>query len=355
MAEPAILGSASASTDDTVDLLVKLGGKQLSGDAAACLLDVSIKQDVGHAAQLTLRLAAWDSDTQELTWTDDSALAPGTTVEVDMGYLGSAVPMFAGEIVGLDLEASPTERAVLTITAYDILHRLGRGQRRKSYEKTTYAAIVRKIAQEVYKLEADAKDDRSIDPEHDVVNQQNLSDLDFMLRLAGEIGYELFADGKRLVFRKSHVGESPELTLDASRDLIQFTATLSAADQLGGVDVLAFNSDTKQSIKVSADNVDGSDQNYGAVPSRLVIVGEPITSEEQAKARANVELLRIRTSYLEGSGSCLGRTDLRAGMTIQIDNLGNRFGGAYYVPSVTHSLSAGGGLRTRFTLKGQPR
>ena len=144
-----VLETAGASTEDTVDLLVKIGGTQLDGEAAARLIDVSVAKVVGEAAQLTLRVAAWDSDSEELKWVDDEQFAPGATVEVELGFVDRREKVFYGDIASLALEASQTARAVLTITAYDVMHRLGRGQRSDVYKNKTYAGIVRDIAQRV--------------------------------------------------------------------------------------------------------------------------------------------------------------------------------------------------------------
>ncbi len=347
-------GTGIPSTTDTVDLLVKISGKPLSGAAAASVIEVSVAQTLGQAAHLTMKLAAWDSDTEQLIWVDDAMFKPGSSVEVEVGYLNQRRPVFWGEIVGLELDATTTERAVLTINAYDILHRLGRGQRQATYQDTSYAAIVRKLAQEVYKVAVDAADDVHADPVNPVVVQENQSDFEFLSSLAKAIHYELFADadGKRLVFRKSHIGESPSLTLDASQDLIQLSARINAADQLGGVEVNALDTDTKQQIKVTLDNPDSLDSAYG--PSRTLIT-EALTTQALAAARAEAELVRIRAGYLIADGSCFGRTDLRPGLMIEISGLGARFGGAYYVTTATHALSATGGYRTSFHLEGQPR
>ncbi len=336
---------------DTVELKVKIGGAPLPGPLGSAVLGATVAQAVGQAAHLKLRLGGWDAGADEFGWIDDALFEPGRSVEIGVA---DGASVFEGEIVSLDLEATAAEGAALTVHAYDYLHRLGRGQRQYTYEKTTYAGIVRKIAKEVYRLDADAKDG-DLDPQNPVVYQKNVSDLRFLLGLAEEIGYELFAEGRKLVFRKSRAGDAPQLTLDAASDLVQLSAELRAADQLGGVDVLAFDSDSKKAIKVSEDNKDGADAKYGSVPSRALVAHEPLSTQEQAKARLKAELRRIRDGYLSASGSCFGRTDLKPGMMIRIDKLGGRFGGAYYVTTVTHTLSPAAGFRTRFELKGEPQ
>jgi uncharacterized protein len=357
MANPPPLVTSLPSIADTVDLLVRIAGRPLDAAIAASVLDVSVQQTLGQPSHLTLRLAAWDPDTDQFTLVDDPSLKPGSSVEVELGFLSQRKPVFWGEIVGLDFEASASDRAVVTINAYDILHRLGRGERQNKYEKTTYAGIVRRIAETIYKIAVDARDDFDSDPENPIVFQENKSDLAFLTKLAMEIQYELFvdADGKKLVFRKSQITAPVSLTLDARQDLIQFSARLDAAGQLGGVEVRSFDSDNKKRIKVVLDNPDALDHSYGSVPSRLLITDLPLLTQEEAQAHADAELLRIRANYLTATATCFGRTELRPGIMIRIAELGNRFGGDFHVTAATHSLSPSGGFRTSFELEGVRR
>ena len=354
---PLPLAIGAPSSTDTVDLLVKIAGQQLDGATAASVLDVSVQQTLGQAAHLTLRLAAWDPDTDQLTLVDDPRLSPGSSVEVELGFLNDRRAVFWGEIVGLDLAASATDRAVVTINAYDILHRLGRGERQEVYKKTTYAGIVRTIAQKIYRIAVDAQDDLERDPENPVVLQENSSDLELLTTLAKKIQYELFVDagGKQLVFRKSQLGQPASLTLDARQDLVDFSARIDASGQLGGVEVRSFDSDNKKRIQVVLGNPDSLDRRYGPAPSRSLITDQPLLTQEEAQAHAEAELLRIRARYLTATGSCFGRTELRPGLMIGIAELGNRFGGDFHVTATTHSLSPSGGFRTSFELEGVPR
>jgi phage protein D len=356
MANPLSLVTSLPSIADTVDLLVKIGGQQLDDATAAAVLDVSVQQTLGQPAHLTLRLAAWDPDTDQLTLVDDPKLAPGSAVEVELGFLGEQRPVFWGEIVGLDLEANASDRAVLTINAYDILHRLGRGERHKKYEKDTYAKIVRKIADD-YQIALDVRDDVEGDPENSEVSQKSVSDLEFLNKLAAEIRFELFVDfcGKQLVFRRSQLGQPASLTLDARQDLVDFSAQIDARGQLGGVEVRSFDSDNKKPINVPLPNPDSHDRRYGPTPSRSLIIDQPLLTRQEAQAHAEAELLRIRAQYLTASGTCFGRTELRPGLIIRIAPLGDRFGGDFHVTATTHRLSPSGGFRTSFELEGLPR
>jgi len=359
---PSTLGdSAAAFATDTTDALITIAGHRLEG-AAGSVLDVSVHQQLGQAAQATVRLAAWDFDTQQLILVDDAMFAPGSSVEIELGYLDHRAPVFSGEIIGLEFESSSDQRPVLTIQAYDLLHRLGRGGRQQSYPESTCAGIVRTLVNDHYdNIAVEADDDPKADPVNPIVYQTGESDLEFLLGLAKSIHYELSAapKGRTLIFRKSQIDAepavAPALRLDASQDVVQFSSRIDAAGQLGGVDVIGINSDTKQSIKVSVENKYSVDTHFGSVASRSVIARAVLPTQEEAAALARAELLRIQASYLHANGTCFGRTELRPGLVIAIDGLGDRFGGAYHVTGVTHTLTASAGYRTSFELEGRPR
>ena len=51
-------------------------------------------------------------------------------------------------------------------------------------------------------------------------------------------------------------------------------------------------------------------------------------------------------NYVEGHGICIGEPKLRAGVLVQIEGVGRRFSGSYYVTSTEHSYRPGTGYRT---------
>jgi phage protein D len=335
--------------------VVKIGRRPLDGRAMARIQDIAIERTLDEVGQLTLRLVATDDETRQLGYVDDGRFDPGAEVEVELGYAGQPVSLFQGEIVSLDLEVSAEAPPILTVTAYDFLHRLGRGKRSFPYRRKTYAEIVRDIARSRYNLAVDAETDAARDPQRPIVQQENESDLSFVLGLAHQIGYELFADGARIVFRRSRLGTPPVLTLDLASDLLRFSARLAAASQLGGVDVISLQTDSKEHLRASASNAGAADGRFRAPATREVIIDDSLTTQAEAQALAQAELTRIRGSYLDATATALGRPDLTAGMAIRIDNLGARFSGPYYITSITHSLSPMSGLRSSLSLKGPPR
>jgi len=348
----ALKGFAAATAPQEPQLAISLGkDTTLDAKVAACILDVSIDQTIDHADHLSLRLATWDPDTGKALWIDDDCFAPGTGLAVKLGYGQSLDQVFDGEIVGLGFELRASEPGVMTIEAYNRLHRLGRGRPPPATPpeaNSTYGDLVAKIAKR-YGLMPDVRGDAA-DKQNDAVNQQNESDLQFVGELAGEIGYEFFVDGKKLVFRKQVVATTAAVTLTTS-DLLELSGHIDASSQIAVVEGSAFDHDRNKPIPYKASNPDSFDRAYGTVD---ISIAHPLAvdQKEQLQARIEAELLRIRNSYLSVTATCFGRADVKAGMMIAIKGIAKRFDGNYAVTAVAHSFSQNAGFRTRLTLKG---
>ena len=347
-------GYGAARVEDSIDVSVKVAGKDLDGSELSRISEIKIHQTLGKVASLELKVAAWDPDTDDLNWVDDDRFTPGNDIEVTLGYSGATQVMFSGNFSSLSLEASTTMRAQLTLGASDVLNRLARGETPKKYLKTTYAKIVRDIAAKA-NLSVDAPDDNDLDPENEKVEEAPMSDLTFMFKLASRIGYDLYADGAKVVFHKSHLGDKATLQLTAQDHLLHYHAELSATVQLGGVDVFALDTMNKKFLSASHDNPDSADRAFKTSNTRAVTIDGALVKQEQLDARAKLELTNMRSEFISVSGECFGRIDLRPGIVVSFANLGKRFGGDAYLSDVTHLVTPGGGYRTSFTAKGQPQ
>jgi phage protein D len=76
---------------------------------------------------------------------------------------------------------------------------------------------------------------------------------------------------------------------------------------------------------------------------------------DQAEAAALAEALADTTQpwQITGSGTCIGRPDVRAGDPVRIEGVGSRFSGEYAVTAATHTYSPATGYRTDFHVRGQ--
>lgn len=335
---------------------VKIDGADLPARAYADLLEVSVQDDVEAPSMFTLRLVTWDDEKLAISWADDDRFAIGRAVEVSLGYAGALAPVMKGEIIGLDLEMSSGELPTLIVRGYDRRHRLLRGTKTRSFVKMKDSDIAAQIARE-QRLSAQVVDSKVA---HEYVLQHAQSDLDFLGQRAAAIGYEVVVEDRTLHFRPHPISKKAALSLSMERDVIEFYPSMTAQNQVGAVDVRGWDPRKKEAIVGKARTAQATamgstlgpkaaDKAFGQ--AAVAVVDQAVSSQGEADRMALGQLQSAALGFIRGEGVCFGRTDVKAGIVIELTGLGKRFSGAYYISSATHSYSAGKGYRTSFTVR----
>src|SRR5215213_6933498 len=132
-----------------------------------------------------------------LRWIDDKKLEPGKRIKVSAEgpQAKGAHPLFDGEIVELEPEFLVGVQN-LTIRAFDVMHRLSRGRRVRSFLNMTDGDVLQKIASEAG-MTAKAEHASIV---HPYLFQNNETDLEFLHTRARAAGAVMFADGRSIRF-----------------------------------------------------------------------------------------------------------------------------------------------------------
>jgi phage protein D len=85
-------------------------------------------------------------------------------------------------------------------------------------------------------------------------------------------------------------------------------------------------------------------------PREELVVDKPVQSEKEAKQVAQAILKDRHKEMVKASGATVGLPDLRAGRKMQIEGLGARFNGIYFITDTTHTLNDSGYV-TRFNAR----
>src|SRR5215217_4582337 len=165
-------------------------GKPAGVELMQSILSVVVESSLHLPDVATIRV----TDTA-LRWIDDKALEPGKRIKVSAEGPQSKHehPLFDGEIIELEPEFLVGVQN-LTIRAFDVLHRLARGRRVRSFLNVTDGDVIQKIASEAG-MTASAEDASIV---HPYLFQNNETDLEFLRARAHAAGRVLFADGRKL-------------------------------------------------------------------------------------------------------------------------------------------------------------
>jgi uncharacterized protein involved in type VI secretion and phage assembly len=85
----------------------------------------------------------------------------------------------------------------------------------------------------------------------------------------------------------------------------------------------------------------------------MTMADRPVLSSDEADALATSMASRLANAYVEAEGTCRGNPALAAGVRVQIDGVGQLYGGTYTLSAASHVYRVGQGYETRFAVTGR--
>ncbi len=379
---------------------VRVEGVGLPRDVLRDVISVTYKDSIKEIDSFELTVNNWDVATRDFKYVgaETTATLQGNSpvtqryrlfepcrksFEIHMGYLGDLRLMMHGSTTTLEPNFPNSGPPTLTVRGLNVLHSLRRKQYSTTWQDKRDSDIARNIAT-LNDPETRAKrfplpiviDDRARSREEpqEYVAQNNQYDIDFLFLRARQRGYVVFVQeasrtgtgGPRersLYFGPSQSRQNPVLrdvtyVLKQGISLVDFKPTLTTANQVKSVTVQGWNRTTRQAIreKVSLQDPDISINRdlipllEACEPREEVVVREPVFTPAHARRRALSLLSDRLKEMVTATGSCVGLPDLRAGRRVQIEGIGARFSGTYFVTETTHVINDGG-YTTRFNAR----
>ncbi|MBW4721119.1 VgrG-related protein [Saccharothrix obliqua] len=284
---------------------------------------------------------------------------------------GGPEPLMTGEVTAVGVEL--TDGGTFTeVRGYDLAHRLFRGRRTAAYPGMTVADIVRKVAGRAAVPVGRVDDVRGFGGRPETqISQDNLSDWEFLSRIAGAVGAQLAVVAGRLDFRlPARPAGAPErtakartnpLVLEMHRTLLSLRATITAAEQVPEVRVRGWDYENKKPVDATrrpdmpATEVGGVDPvalagKFGSPP---FLATGPYRAQGEVDAVAAALGAQLGGACVELSGVARGNPKLRAGTAVALTNIGDPFAGKYTLTSTRHLFAGQGGYTTEFTVSGR--
>ena len=325
---------------------------------------------------------------ESLRWLDRKLFGLDNSFTLSIGYAPDPLKqVFVGEIVGhsATFGANPT----FTVVAQDRLQRLQQGKKVRWFAIPTpvvnvpipdplvtsivalerrllpilepVAAAVGALLGGIEAAEAAGDPDAT---QRFVRKQAAESDFDFLARLAKENGWEMSIDhsgslgGTKLRFFSPADHLTPDVHLKFGHSLIDFNARITNVGQILAVTVFIWIAAIKMVFVVTLGwdwdrmslilEISPSPILSGDTPADFMIE-EPATPSSAARKLVS-ELIPKLNSRLTATGSTVGDPRILANTVLQLEGLGEEFGGLYRVTSATHTID-GSGYRTSFEVR----
>jgi phage protein D len=332
---------------------VSVGGAPLD----AALADRITEVRVDHHAQLPDAFSIRISD-PGLEHMDQSPFKLGAEVEIKFASPdgGTLTSLFNGQVLTVEPDFT-VGHIMLAARGYDHAHALHRSSSSATYQDMTIGDIAQKVAQRAGFQAGEIAGGGGV---HHFVQQSNETDWDFLWRLARRVDCEVVVEKRVLHFRKASA-KSGTVALRWGEGLTAFRPRVTGVQQVDQVVVRAWDPKTKQAQDSVASDEDGSSK-IGVERSsvrkalgggRLMVSDRPVSSPEEGDALARSLLAQLGNAYLEAEGTTRGDPRLRAGVTVSIDGIGERFKGEYALASTSHVFRGATGYQTHFTISGR--
>ena len=333
------------------DFAVKIEGLTLVADVRNATRSLSYDNNIDAADMFNLQL-----DNAGLRFCDSALFDVGKDVEIYMGYEGELQPMMLGEITAINPSFPQSGAPTLTVSGYDRSHRMRTNRPTpRSFKYVNASLVASRIAIENNLVPI-------VDPGAAQIKEsipQTGSDWALLQELADRSYFQVFVHWDKLYFRFPR----PQLemaVLEWGKNLVSFSPRLSMSGQHGIQVIRSYNYELAQTIVsimpalAVAPDFDDLIERLGSAAvdqlvnlGRSVLLGEQVSDHLEGAALAKSILQQLLEGLYEGSGSCIGMPQLRAGDMIEIRGLGKRFSGKYRLRRVTHTIDDGG-YRTTF-------
>lgn len=343
------------------DFDATVAGRRLPAELRGRVTALRFEEALEGAGRVELDLA-----NPGLAMLDRLPFALEDPLELSLGYRRDGpLPVFAGEITGIEATFPAAGMPSLVVTAQDATRRLNEGRRQRGFPwAIPDAAIATIVAAEngllaMPDVAASALSGLRMLSQRPRY-QHNQTDAEFLRAIANEYGFEMWAEGDVLNFRPLFAGEPvPELEMRWGASLLEFAPKVTTIGQVVavrvGVWVEALR--TQLSIEISWDGTrvsvrvrtdlcgSGSSSNVSAA---FEIAGVALESPVEGIRIALAELRRRLNDRMTAHGSAVGDPKLRVGRTIAVSGVGTDFSASTWrLTSVAHTLGESG-YRTAF-------
>jgi phage protein D len=350
---------------------VKVNGSRLKADVSKNIEQVQVVSKPDTIDTFSLTIA---NPLPELQWThtaDADLFKEGNAVTIKLGYADEALQeMISGEITHIQPTFPDSGVPTVTIEGQSLLHRLLGDSQTRTFQNKTDRQIAEQIGQEAG-LTVEADDTGS---PLDYVIQANKTDLDFLKERASKLHFEILVKDKTLIFRKAKEASKKVYTLfwaqsqksfasgSTALPLKSFSPQINTKKPANKVEYRSYDHKTKQAFVVSACVQDQASKMGGTRSGaevaaaafqkerKQVFVTVPFASEAEGQQMAIASYNDSAMEFVTGKVETIGIPDLRSGCVVELQGVGSRFNGEYYLDEVTHSI-AGGGYQTSLSVK----
>jgi uncharacterized protein involved in type VI secretion and phage assembly len=303
-----------------------------------------------------------------------------TTSDIPGELLPVKNTLIKGEITAVEPVFGDDGDVMLRVRGFDRGHRLTIGKHTRTFGDANPIAATLTDMQIVSKVAQGAGLIPKVDMSgltglmYHYVMQYDQSDWDFLWTRAQLLGYQVYVDDRVLHFEKAGAARNSPLPTDAPADLnwgtnlSRFEPRIVSMSQVNSASAYGWDPKSKKTVDSKSKSHSSKtaasikDPLYGSkslatgfmmTQAEDIVMSPVMRDNKVAKAYAAARFAEHDSQFVRASGEVkIGDPRLLAGTVVDIDDVGVRFGGKYYITEAKHIFRRGT-YTVRFEVSGR--
>jgi phage protein D len=339
---------------------IKLDGRNIEKIDPALKKSINsiiITKAIGQSDHIKVEIQDY-MEAGKFTWMDNKVFDMGKKINAAVGYTGKMTHKAEAHIQEISTAFTSGLAPTITIEgSHKGFTQLAKKTKTAVYKKKKDSDIVKKIASEVglrpsvdnTKLTFELK-----------VKRGKTDNLTFIKTLVSQnTQFEFFITEGKLYFRKAAINKKPVTKLKWGEHLVNFSPTANLSKMITGVIALASLKKKTIKVKVGAGKekkVESKKKLGSQLAKKHIgenieyITDQPVDSKEELKELAMARLGAKTAEFVTAEASTVGIPELKPGVCVQLEGLGKKFSGKYYITKTVHTID-GSGYKVNFSVR----
>lgn len=335
--------------EGVIVVAVYINGNEL--DSKYMLSSVWIRKEINKIGKAELVFKAWSTiEAGENTDSDDDVFTPGNSIRIEAGYLNS-VPeesIFEGIIIAQQLDLELRGETTFKIECRDYLYPSTMSPKTSIYTNVNNQKVINTIIGNYRPIQATVG---TTSTTYDNITQYEVTDWDFMLKMARLSGFFIITEGQQTTIDKPDVIADSVYTFTMDENIVDMKGKLQASKQLSKVNVFAWNSKEQKLVSISVDSSSVTKNNQGDLSpeelaekmgdNELTLQTSEYIDDDSLQQLATAKLLESILQRVKGEVICKGTAAITAGCTVEIQKVNKHLDGNAFCGAVEHEIKDG--------------
>lgn len=328
---------------------IKVGGSAI--DNAIGVIAIQIHYQINHIATAEITISDGDMASQRFDISDAATFKPGSTISISAGYASNEQTIFEGIIISHGIEIASNNSTFLNIVCKDQAIAMTIAKHSQCFLAKSDSNIISSLLAKYSKVTSSVG---SITDTHAELVQFNSTDWDFILTRAEANGFVVTNQANKVTVDKPSVSGSAALVVTYGTDLMAFSATVDARNQLSSVTATAWDS-TQQNMVTgtgSTQSISGQGNFTSSDLAQVLGISDytlqtaSTISADALTHWANGQQVKAMLSKVRGSVTFQGNASAKIDSLIELAGVGERYNGSHYIGGIHHRIEKGQWITT---------